>query len=275
MKLNNFSKIIISLFIAVVLLWSFISFNSIQNSSINYYFSLGIGVVALFGGIFGLYNSKKWGSLRSSVGKSLFFISLGLLFWSLGTFIFGYYNIFLSIEAPYPSLADASYIISWPLWVIGMFYFIKATGAKFQLKKRIGRIIIFVIPIIVMVLSYYVLIIVARQGIITDGSGGVLKNFFDIAYPVGDVIILTITVLIYSLSFNYLGGFFKWPIIIIIGGFIFNYIADFIFIYTVTKETFYVGDFGDLFYVIAFFLLGLGVSLMDVNRLNDNILTNT
>ncbi len=274
MKLNNSSKIIIFLFIAVVLLWLFISVNSIQNTNINYYFSLGIGIIALLGGVFGIYNSKKWGFLKSSIGKSLFFISLGLLFWSLGTFIFGYYNIFLSIEAPYPSLADASYIISWPLWIIGMFYFIKATGAKFQLSKTAGRFMLFIIPIIVMALSYYVLIVVARQGMITDG-GGTLKKFFDIAYPVGDVIILTITILIYSLSFNYLGGFFKWPIVVILGGFIFNYIANFIFIYTVTKETFYVGGFGDLFYVVAFFLLSLGVSLMDVNRLHDNNLANS
>jgi len=75
----------------------------------------------------------------------------------------------------------------------------KATGVKFSLRKFTGRLILFILPIIVIAFSYYVLIVLAREGtIISDNSDNLIKTFFDIAYPVGDVVILITVLLVYG-----------------------------------------------------------------------------
>ena len=260
--LNFSSKVVLFLFIILVGWWLFIFANGLQNTNHNYYYGALEGVLPVIGALFGFANSKKWGWFGSSMGRSVFFLSSGLLTWGIGTIVFAYYNIFLQVAVPYPSVADGFYIISWVLWAISMINLSRATGMKFRLRNLLGKLMLFIIPIVAIVFSYYALIVVARQGAI-GFSGDALTTFFNLAYPIGDIVILTIALLIYGLSFNYLGGFFKWPIFIILGGFVINYIGDFFFVYLTTKGTYFVADWVDLVYTIAFFSLSLGVCLMD------------
>ncbi len=246
----------------MVVAWFYIFNTQLKNITSNFVYGAALGVLPIIAAFFGFNNAKHWGGFSSSMGKAIYFLSGGLLTWGIGTLIFAYYNLFLNVAVPYPSLADALYIISWPLWAISMVNFSRATGVKFQLSNLTGRFMLFIIPLIAIIISYYTLIIVARGGVI-DISGGALKTFFDLAYPIGDVVILTIALLIYGLSFNYLGGFFKWPIIMVLAGFVANYIGDFTFVYTVTKETYFVANWVDLIYTSAFFLLGLAVTMLD------------
>ncbi len=268
LRLNKNSISIVVLFVAMLCWWAFIFSSNLVDTTNNFLYGGMLGVMPVIAAFFGFTNSKRWGLFTSSMGKAVFFLSSGLLTWGIGTIIFAYYNIFLQVSVPYPSLADAFYIVSWPLWIISMFNLSKATGVKFQLKNILGRSLLFIIPIITIILSYYVLIVVARQGVISDYNGG-LKTFFDLAYPVGDVFILTSSLLIYGLSFKYLGGFFKWPIIIILSGFIANYVADFAFVYTTTQGTYFVANWIDLTYTVAFFLLSIGVALMDTSLISN------
>jgi len=265
---NNRIKILVIYYIVIVLWWLLLFFLGSENNLNNYLFVFFYGVIPFMGGIFGIINSKKWGFLKSAIGKSMLFISLGLISWAIGESIWSFYNIFLNVEVPYPSLADAGYILSWPLWGIGMYYLSKATGAKYGLRSSVGKSLLLIIPIIVTIASYYLLVVVARGGVLTESLGDYLKLFFDLAYPVGDVIILTVALLIFGLSFKYLGGKFKTSIYLIIMGFIINYLADFSFSYTTTLETYFSGNWVDLLFTTALFILSLGVCLFDPATLN-------
>ena len=136
-------------------------------------------------------------------------------------------------------------------------------------KKISGKFFLFIVPVVIILLSYYLLFIVARGGLI-DTSSGSLKLFFDLAYPIGDIVILTIALLVYGLSSRYLGGIFKTPILIIICGFIANYIADFSFSFTTTNGTFFVASWVDLVFLTTMFILSFGVSLFDPALLVDD-----
>jgi len=244
-------------------------FTNSVNSLSNYLFAFCFGLIPIFGGVFGIFNSNKWGSVKSLLGKGLLFLSLGLITWGIGQVIFSYYNLFLAVEVPYPSLADASFILSWPLWGIGMFYLSKVTGAKFSLRTWGGKSVFFGVPLVIIALSYYLLIIVARDGVLAS-SDEYLKLFFDLAYPIGSVVLLTASALVYSLSFNYLGGKFKTAIYIILIGFVVNYIADFSFSYTTTIETFFSANWVDFIFATAMFTLSLGVAMLSL-RTKDSI----
>lgn len=256
-------------YLAMLVWWILIFKRNLVDTKENYIFGLLIGVLALLGGVIGIIKSRKWGFLKSVVGKSICFLALGLMTWGVGTVIFAYYNLFLNIAVPYPSIADVAYIVSWPLWTIGMIYLAQAIGVKYQLKKVGGKIFLIFIPLIIIPFSYFLLFTIARGGSI-DFSGGALKLFFDLTYPIGDIVILTTATLIYSLSIHYLGGVFRFPILIIMFGFLMNFFADFAFSFTTTNGTFYVADWVDLLFTTTMFILSLGVSLFDPSLLEEN-----
>lgn len=260
-RINGSSKIVLAASLALVVWWVFIAVRGIENTNENYWYGIVEGLLPFVAALFGFANARQWGGFKSVMGKAVGLLSTGLLTWGIGTIIFGYYNIVLQVQVPYPSLADAFYIISWPLWAVSMIYLSRATGVQFQLRTLIGKAVFLLIPIIVIIGSYYVLIVVARQG--TLGlTENFLTNFFNLAYPIGDIVILTIALLIYGLSFKYLGGFFKWACIFVLAGFVLNYIGDFSFVYLTTKGTYFVANWVDLVYTITFFCLSFGSTLM-------------
>lgn len=262
MSTTKESKIVFSYFVLVAIWWLVLYLLNIKYNIHNYLYQFGFGLIPLLGGLSGIVKSKKWGFLRSKVGSAVFFISSGLVSWGLGQMAWSFYNIVLKIEVPYPSLADVGYIGAVPLWAIGIVYLSKATGARFSLKKIHGKIFLFIIPLLASIISYYLLIVVTRGGSI-DLNNELLKLFFDFAYPIGDLIILTLALLIYGLSFNYLGGRFKIPIMTLVAGFILMYLTDFSFSYVTTVETYYNGHWVDLLFPAVMAILAFGINNLD------------
>jgi len=272
MNLNKKALFIIFFYILLVVWWVLISIFHLRDTIYNTSFAFAYGLIPIIVAVFGFQELKRWGFLKSSMGKAILFISFGLLTWGIGEMIWSYYNFFLLVEVPYPSLADVSFILSWPLWTVGTIYLSFATGVKYELKNLSGKLQILIIPFIVIILSYYLLVVVARQNVFEFDSD-ILKLFFDLAYPVWDVIILTISIIIYGLSFKLLGGKYKYPILIILFGFVINYFADMGFSYTTTLGIHYNGNWVDLLFATAMFLLGLGLVSFNTPK-NDNKLEN-
>ena len=262
------TKVLIAIYSVVILWWLSIFFRGIQETTENYAFSLIYSVIPLSWGIIGFLNARRWGGLTSLVGRAVLFLSAGIFAWGIGNLIFAYYNLVLQIPVPYPSLADAGFFLIYPLSAIGMSYLFKVTGASFGLRSKSAKLALLIIPLLLILLSYYLLFIVARGGEISY-DGDLLKLFLDIAYPVGDVIVITLAAVVYLFSFKYLGGLFRIPVILILIGFISNYIADFLFSYTTTTETYFVGKWVDLFYPTAFLLISLGLNLFDPRLASD------
>lgn len=262
MKVTTTAGFLLGFYIALIVWWLTIFLSGAKESSFNLAFAFAYGLLPLFGGFLGIFEAKRWGLFQSSMGKAVFFLSLGLITWGVGEMIWSFYNFILQVEVPYPSWADASFILSWPLWSVGVIFLSYATGAKFGLKGKGGKLQFLIIPIIAFTVSYYLLVTVARQGAFELG-GGLLKIFFDIAYPLWDVIIITIATVVYGLSFRFLGGAFKWPVLITLFGFLINYFADFGFSYTTTVGTHYNGNWVDLLFTSAMFALSFGVNSLD------------
>lgn len=261
---NGPAKLLAFVYLVAGLWWFLILLTRSQDTLANNSYGLILGLIPFIGGLSGLYISRQWGSWSSAIGKSIILLSLGLITWSIGTFIFaGYYNLYADVEVPYPSLADVSYIISWPLWVVGMMYLSKATGARFGIRSLGGKLILLLVPLVAIVLSYYLLVVVARGGSFDFSESELLQIMFDLLYPIGDVVILTMAAAIYVLSYKYFGGQYKKAIYALLGGFILMYLADFSFSYTTTLETFYVGDWVDFLFTTAVFGVSYALVLFD------------
>lgn len=263
MIINKYNSFLLGFFVLIFIYWVGIQISDIKDLPINLLYSFSTAVLAFAGGVMGLLVSRRWGGSKSAVGKAVLLMSLGILSWSLGNFVWSFYNFVLQTEMPYPSLADLGYTLAVPLWAIGVYYLSDATGVKFSLRKVKGRLLLIILPVLVAILSYYFLFVVARGSSI-EVEGEWLKVLLDFYYPLGDWAILTVSFLVFGLSLKYLGGRFKWPVFITLLGFVTMFFADFSFSYTTTVGTYYNGNFADLLFAVAMFIISFGVTSLDV-----------
>jgi len=279
--MNNFKKmnlkpIIKIIFVVTALLW--VVFVILSDHIATYEgpiydyvvkpFLIGMTLLPLLSGVFAIRRSLRWGGWKSKLGKSLMSIGFGFFGWAGGMIFWNYYLFFMNIEVPYPSLGDLFYILIWPFWTYAMICLFKVSGAKYGLKKTNGKTLALVLSTAVVLISYYFLFLVARQGQIELGYG-VFSDLLAFLYPLGDLSVLLSSVLVFSLSFGFLGGIYRKAILILILGFTLNYIADVIFVFTATTGSYFNAHLVDLLYVVMLFTVFLGVSKLNPDALNN------
>lgn len=248
------TKIAWSLFSILTIWWILLYASGIRENFHNYLFGAMYGVMALIGGIWGLRISKDWGGSKSVMGKAIIFLSLGLLAQEFGQIVFSYYNIFLNVEVPYPSIADLGFFINIPLYLYGGILLIKASGGRLSIRSITSQLQAIGIPLLMLVVSYYFFL----QGYEFEPSS-LLKTFLDFGYPLGQAMYVSVAILAYSLSRKMLGGIMKPKILLLIIAFIYQYAADFNFLYQSSTGTWYNGGYGDYLYLLAYFLMTLGI----------------
>ncbi len=259
MHMTILQKVSLASFVGIVALWLYIFASNTTEGTSNYLFSFLFGLIPFFSGIVAMYSARMWGGLSSAVGKAVFFIGLGIFCWGTGENIWSYYNFVLNVAAPYPSLADIGFAPSIFFYGLGAIYLSRAAGAQFALRNRSARAFAFLAPFIILCISYYLLVVIARGGVLIPEGDGFLKIILDLAYPLGDFVGLTVSVIVSSLSFKYLGGRYAWDIYAILLGLFVMFVADMIFSYTTTVGTYYNASFGDLLLATGVFLLSWGI----------------
>jgi hypothetical protein len=259
-KINNLQKIFSLYFIATVVLWVVLAVQGSKSGNGNYWYSFLFGLTPLLAGIIGMVKAGIWGRFRSALGKAVFFISLGLALWGFGETIWSYYNFFKNVPAPYPSIADIGFAPSIFFWVLGAGYLSRATGALMLLKRsRMAKLFSIIAILGLAVLSYYLLIKVARGGVLVPTGETALKTVLDIVYPLGDFLAVNFAFLVFILSFKYFGGFYRTAIGAILFGLGVMYIGDIVFSYTTTTGSYYNADWGDLILNIGLACLSFGI----------------
>lgn len=251
----------------MVITWALIFFSHTVAKNPNYYWQIAMGLSGLVFSIFGIATAAKWNWLKSGVGRGVFFISLGLLAWSIGQLGWSYFLIASpEDESPGSHLLDIIDFAAIPLWFIGIIMLSKATGARYALKKRSGQLFIVFVSLIMIAISYYFLVVEARGGTAYFDQP-FWKAFFDLGYSVGDAILATIAIVVFALSWKLLGGRFKLPITVILLGFVLLYFADFVFSFRDGRGEYFNGDITDLLYMLTIAAIGLGVAMLDPSPL--------
>jgi hypothetical protein len=244
--------------------WAAIYFSGSIGQSSNNAWQAGMAATALIFGLIGMLTAKQWGWFKSNVGRSVFFLALGLIFWGIGQSYWTYYLIAdPSAEVPQSYVMDVVLISVIPVWIYGILSLAKATGAKYGFKDAGGSLIAVMMIIFMFMFSYFTLVLVARDGVLFSDEQTAWQSIFDLAFPIGDAVLLTLSILIFVFSWNYLGGRFKQPILIILTAFVLLFIADFSFSFTDGNDTYYNGNVVDLFFILMVITLGLGIAMLD------------
>lgn len=243
-------------FFGVYSLWWFlIQFTSTEvHASQLDIFTTTYGLMAVWGGTWGIVIARSWGGLKSVMGKMIIFFSLGLLAQELGQILYTYYIYVLGVEVPYPSLGDIGYFGSIPLYIIGAIYLAKASGVKISLKSFTSKIQAIIIPAVILTAAYFIFLF----GYEFDFSSP-LTVFLDFAYPLGQAVYISIALLTYLLTRKMLGGIMKGKIIFILIALTVQFMADFIFLYQASRGAWGISGISDYIYFIAYFIMALAL----------------
>lgn len=254
--INVYQKISLIYFCYLFFYWIILQITGSKTNFWNLFYSFSIALMPFIGGFTGFFIAKSWGLFKSSIGKSVFFLSAGLVSWGSGNMIWAYYNFFLNDEVPYPSLAEIGFLPSYLLWATGMVHLPHAIGGESNFRKKYGKLLL-LIPFFILAFSYYLVTFITKSSLVFAPFTSYAKLFFDIAYPAGDAIILTAAFLV-GISFKFFGGKYRLSIYTLILGFCFLYLGDFLFSYTTTTSTYYNGGLVDKAFATGLFFLTFG-----------------
>lgn len=231
-----------------------ISLRGIQDTTENYLHAIPLDIALIFYGWVLIRRDYK----KNHIGLSVRFLAFGLLSWGIGSIIYLYYNIVLSVPVPYPSWAELGYGTCYIWWIIGLWYLICSFNLRGQASTLLRKIILFIVPFGLVISSYYLFIMVAKRGAVLLPSWS-SKLFFDIAYPFGDTLILLLLAFIFfSLVFKRIDHKYFTPLVILMSGFMLNYSADFFFSYNTNNELYFLTNWLDALFGTALTTIGVG-----------------
>jgi len=257
---NRVSIPVISLFLTFFILWIYLNYFA---SDVSYdTFSLwsnSYQVIALFGTIFGLIASKRWGGTGSYIGRALLAFAIGLLLQCFGQTVYGYYDEVRNIEIAYPSIGDIGFVVSILFYIYGALMLAKAPRVQLSLKLIVSKIHIVLIPFAMLVLTFFIYL----QNYSFDWLKPV-KIFIDFGNPFIDAIAIVVILLAFSLSKEKLRGALNIPFAFFTVTLIVQYLADVVFIYVFNNNLYVTGGFSDLIYAISYILMALSLVTLSI-----------
>jgi len=223
----------------------------------NNYYTLIYPFISLFGGLIGCKVAHGWGGLKSYFGKTLYLFSFGLLLQFLGQVIYAYYIYILNVAIPYPSLGDIGYFGSVIFYILALLSLANILAVRINFSTINGKIQVVLIPFVLLTSSYVIFL----DSYMFDPKSPI-KTFLDFGYPFGQALYLSIALIIVFLSRNTLGGIMKKPLLFLLFALVVQYASDFMFLYQVSNETWYVGGPNDFLYALSYFLMTIALTLI-------------
>jgi hypothetical protein len=253
LKKEKSARIAFGIFVFFSLWWLLLQIAFKPDSLSHHIFGGVYGLMAIWGSICGIFISGKWGGLRSVMGRAIIMFSLGLFAQEFGQVAYFYYNFILHANL-YPSIGDAGFFGSIPLYVYGVWLLAKASGIKIGFRSFRNKIQALVIPLCLLAISYFSFLNDYKY----DWTHP-LTIFLDFGYPIGQAIYISLAIVTYLLSRKSLGGIMKNIILFILFALVVQYTADSTFLYQSHVGNWYVGGINDYMYLVAYFLMTMGL----------------
>lgn len=256
-------------------MWVALEYVKPGDGTFTYTYNFLYALLALYGGVCAFFTAKEWGGFKSLYGKTLIFLGITLVSWSVGGFIWAYYNFggftvnnFINPqtidEAPYPSWADLGFGLYIPLALISLMTLAHAVGVKYIWKDHRGKIVLITVPVLATIVTF-LMYKDLRQLQITD-PGQFLQIFFNYYYTAGGAFIAALAGVIIYLSPQYQSGKLKYAIYLVAFGVTMQYVADFVFTYRTYPgiESYYNADISDFLYSLSLYAVAIGANKISI-----------
>lgn len=249
---NRKRVIVIGTYISAILI-SVVYFVSQSTDLYNGLSSITVTVVSGLATLTSYLIAKKYRwNIRNKFSRCWLFFFLGSLFWFFGEMTWTIYSLCLSVEIPYPSIGDVFWLIAYVPFFMAFLEYFKMFGFPFVPKKKL------VVMYIIIFLSSFLIALFLLYPILTLEDELVIL-FLNLAYPVGDLLLL---MLAFGSLIIFFGQKIGKPYIYLTFAIIMNAIADSLFSFLITRGEYIYGNylttFNDLLFVWGYFALFLG-----------------
>lgn len=237
MKTPLFEVFFFILSLGLIFWWATLQYFDLKNTINNYRFNIGVGAFYLMAGGMSVYIGVK--NKLMPYKKFFQYFGYGLISWSLGAFIWGYFNIVTKSEIPYPSIADIffffySFFIGAAFW--HYFDVFKAHITRHSVRDSL----------IIIVGVYFLIFFVLYQP-----TYDLTLPFIEVAanylHPLTGALILSFAIVFLRIRDNRS----DWSILGIIISLVFQVSADILFSYRTSNGLYWNGDISDFLYLIS------------------------
>lgn len=232
------AKAFITLFsIGLLVLWVYLQTLPIKTAQINFFFNIGVGFVYLITGLIALnYTSKD---VKKSMKTFLSIFGVGLISWAVASFIWGYYNIIVHMDIPYPSFADYFFILYSLLMGASFWFYFDIFKTKITKESLRDSLLI--------VSAIYFLIFFVLYKPSYEISMSFIEVVFNYLYPLLDATILSLAVIALRVE-EYKNTTSTLTLVIAV---LSQVIGDIIFSFRASSNSYWNGDISDLFFLIS------------------------
>jgi hypothetical protein len=167
------------------------------------------------------------------------------LAWTTGELLWGFYELVLDREVPFPSIADAAYLAAIPLALASVWWFSRRFRASAATGVR--TVVDGLIIAASLVLASWVLVL---GPVYRASTGNVLEQAISLAYPAGDVVILTVVAAVLMHTRRV-----PRPLLLVGLGLVAMAVADSTYAYLTNTGAYTSGNIVDAGWVAAYLLL--------------------
>jgi diguanylate cyclase (GGDEF)-like protein/PAS domain S-box-containing protein len=169
------------------------------------------------------------------------------LSWGVGQAIWTWYESILGIEVPFPSLADVGYLGAVPLMAAAL---LMVPMASQSLANRVRSVLDGLLIAGSLLLISWVLVL---GPLIQAGGDSLLGLVISLAYPIGDVVVVTIV--LFMLAGSRQTGVMPVPLPLLASGLVAYAVSDSGFVYGTLTGTYASGAIIDLGWFAGFLLI--------------------
>ena len=229
---------------AIILGWGiFLQFQSGNNMTANYAFNLGYALLYAVGGMVGIFGA--WYHRKNKpMGKAFLCLGLAQLAFAAGLCVWAYYNVFVHISVPYPSIAELFFALFYPFMALGCWYFFTLIVDRIRIEYLFEVLGIFFVSAMGIV------------GFITASGKNaqpIFTTFINLWSLLGDCMLIAIAYLILR------AGKGKYKTGILILGLLVQVFADAVFTYRTGLKLYWNGDISDILLAISGGIISLGI----------------
>ena len=175
-------------------------------------------------------------------------IGAGAASWTIGEVIWSWYEVFQGIAVPFPSAADAGFLLAIPLGIAGVLTF---TSAPSRMATR-GEAVLS--GAIVALSLLFVAWALGLRTVYDQSLQPVPATLIGLAYPVGDIVTITVLLIAVRRSTKAQVG----RILLLVGGLASIAVADSAFTYLTANGTYgKIGSVLDIGWVVGFLMIAL------------------
>ena len=181
-------------------------------------------------------------------------IGVGVGFWGVGELIWQYYSAFLGVEVPYPGWADILYVAAYPIMFAGVVMLPHVRARKWERVRLSLDTLAGTVALGAVVWTFYL-----QDAIYYDPEAGLLENTVNLAYPVGDLILL-VALMILATHRSQLQ--FDGRLLLLSLGMAITAIADIAYVFQIEADTYAEGGRLDATWLAAYGLFAVAALLV-------------